>query len=96
MPTIKLTDKAESDLDSIHEYHATYLLPGPAAGVVLEVLKSLDILVSFPGSGRQSPVPDVRELVLTKYPYLASYRVIGDEIQILRILHHRSERIEAW
>ncbi|WP_124313006.1 type II toxin-antitoxin system RelE/ParE family toxin [Pseudomonas chlororaphis] len=96
MPSITLTDKADSDLDSIHEYYESRLGTQSASAVVAEIIESLEQLETFTGLGRPSQVPDVRELVLSKFPFIAPYRVVGGEVQILRILHQRTERSEDW
>ncbi|CAI8796662.1 hypothetical protein EMIT0P218_10464 [Pseudomonas sp. IT-P218] len=41
-------------------------------------------------------MPDVRELVLGRYPFIAPYRFANGQIQVLRVLHQRSERSEDW
>ncbi|EPJ81221.1 type II toxin-antitoxin system RelE/ParE family toxin [Pseudomonas sp. CFII68] len=84
MPSIVLTDKAQSDLDSIHEHYQS---------AILETLRQLQ---RFPGSGRPSVVPDIRELVLTRYPFVAPYRLMHGQLQVLRILHQRTERRQDW
>lgn len=87
MPSIVLTDKAQSDLDSIHEHYQS------AISAILETLRQLQ---RFPGSGRPSVAPDIRELVLTRYPFVAPYRLMHGQLQILRILHQRTERPQDW
>ncbi|WP_084614870.1 type II toxin-antitoxin system RelE/ParE family toxin [Pseudomonas batumici] len=96
MPNIALTGKAESDLDSIHEYYASRLGAGSADAVIAQIFESLEKLEMFTGLGRPSQTPDIRELVLSKFPFIAPYRLVGDEVQILRILHQRTERSEDW
>ncbi|MDT4836709.1 ParE toxin of type II toxin-antitoxin system, parDE [compost metagenome] len=98
MRKISLTDKAQSDLDGVVEHlvKTEGWSAIDAAMAALEMLESLSTLEIFPGAGRPSPTPDVRELVLTKFPYFAPYRVKGDTIEVLRILHHRTERTDKW
>ena len=96
MPSIVLTDKAQSDLDSIHEHYQSTIGAAGADDVITTLLETLRQLQRFPGSGRPSVVPDVRELVLTRYPFVAPYRLIHGQLQILRILHQRTERPQDW
>lgn len=49
-------------------------------------------LMTFPNSGRPSRRSDVRELVIFGTPYVAIYRVRGDEIEILRFFHTSQNR----
>jgi toxin ParE1/3/4 len=55
--------------------------------VALAVHDSLSLLEKFPELGRTGRKPDTRELIFTGLPYLAIYRIHGDAIEILRILH---------
>jgi plasmid stabilization system protein ParE len=90
VPSIVLTDKAQSDLDSIHEHYQN------AGDVISAILETLRQLQRFPGSGRPSVAPDIRELVLTRYPFVAPYRLKHGQLQVLRILHQRTERPQDW
>jgi toxin ParE1/3/4 len=96
VPSIVLTDKAQSDLDSIHEHYLSAIGMDGANDVVISILETLRQLQRFPGSGRPSVAPDIRELVLTRYPFVAPYRLIHGQLQVLRILHQRSERPQDW
>jgi toxin ParE1/3/4 len=93
---IVLTDKADSDLESIHEYYEARLGSTSADAVIAQIFGALEQLETFTGLGRPSLVPDIRELVLPKFPFIAPYRLANGEIQILRILHQRTERSENW
>jgi plasmid stabilization system protein ParE len=42
--------------------------------------------VTFPHRGRPVPGTDKRELV-TAYPYIIRYRIVGDVVRILRVRH---------
>ncbi len=96
MPNIVLTDKASSDLDSIHEYYESRLGPAAADAVIAQIIDTLERLEKFTGLGRPSQTPDVRELIFTKFPFIAPYRLIYGEVQVLRVLHQRTERPEDW
>jgi plasmid stabilization system protein ParE len=96
VPSIVLTDKAQSDLDSIHEHYQSAIGTQGADDVIIAILETLRQLQRFPGSGRPSVVPDIRELVLTRYPFVAPYRLVQGQLQILRILHQCSERPRDW
>jgi addiction module RelE/StbE family toxin len=51
------------------------------------VIVSTTHLEQYPQIGRTGRVHGTRELVLVKYPYIVPYRVKGQEVQILRVLH---------
>ena len=44
-------------------------------------------LARFPEMGRSGRVEGTRELVVSGTPYIAAYRVDGETVRILRILH---------
>ena len=92
MLKITLTSKAQSDLEALHEHYSIHAGSRAANRIVLEILESLEPLRTFSGLGRPSQSPDIREFVFTRYPYVAPYRVANGQLQILRVLHQRTER----
>ena len=52
---------------------------------------AVDLLAEFPNSGRSGRVPGTRELVVSRSPYIAAYRVASDHVFILRLLHGAQE-----
>ncbi|WP_296186371.1 type II toxin-antitoxin system RelE/ParE family toxin [Pseudomonas sp. UBA1879] len=92
MLKIALTDKAQSDLEALHDYYTGNSGLEAANRIVIEMLEALEPLMTFTGLGRPSQSPDIREFVFTRYPYVAPYRVKNNEIQILRVLHQRVDR----
>jgi toxin ParE1/3/4 len=96
VPTLALTDKAHSDLDAIHEHYVEHSGPVAAGEVMSYLIEGIEQLRTFSGIGRPSQTPDVRELVFTRYPFIAPYRVIRGEIQVLRVLHQGTERLQDW
>lgn len=75
---------AAGDLDLVYEFSA---LDDPAAaeGEVLRVLDAAGRLGVHPSLGRPGRVAGTRELVVA--PYIVAYRVKGDVVQVLRVLH---------
>ncbi|WP_273921379.1 type II toxin-antitoxin system RelE/ParE family toxin [Pseudomonas sp. TNT2022 ID1044] len=67
-----------------------------AMKIISTILQSFKQLEVFPGSGRPSVMPDVRELVLDRYPFIAPYRFSQGTIQVLRVLHQPMERSQDW
>ena len=45
------------------------------------------LLAQYPEMGRLGRVAGTRELVIADTPYIAAYRIAGDMITILRVLH---------
>jgi addiction module RelE/StbE family toxin len=41
----------------------------------------------FPEMGRPGRIEGTRELVISRTPYIAAYRIAGDTVRILRVLH---------
>lgn len=87
---LKWTRGALRQLDQILDYIAADN-PVRATSFAQELKDKVGILAVHPGLGRPGRVPGTRELVLHRH-YLAIYRVVGDEVQVLRI-HHTSMRL---
>jgi toxin ParE1/3/4 len=80
------TSRARRDLRDLYEY-VSEDDPEAARAVSARVLEAGDALVTFPARGRPGRVVGTRELVVGGTPYVLIYRVSGDTVQILRILH---------
>jgi toxin ParE1/3/4 len=84
---IRWTDPAIDDFTSICDYISQHS-GGPAARhVALAIHEEIDLLAKFPEFGRTGRKTGTRELVLSRLPYIAIYRIHLDSVQILRILH---------
>lgn len=59
--------------------------PKAAAKVAQRILQAVERLPDNPG--RPGRVMDTRELVIAGTPYLVPYRIMGDVMVILRVLH---------
>ena len=81
------TEAALADLAALHAYIAN---DNPAAADVM-LRRIVDLvdrqLPQMPQSGRPGRVPKTRELVISDSPYFVPYRVAGDTIAILRVIH---------
>ncbi len=96
MPKVAITDPAQSDLDDIFDHYAPLVGESEAEAIVIRILEQLELLETFAGMGRPSPKPGVREVVITRYPFIAPYRLEQDEIQVLRVVHQRSQLPKDW
>lgn len=81
---VRWLSAAAHDLDQVYAYIA---LDNPAAaeGEVLRVLDTVSLLGMHSAMGRPGRVAGTRELVVA--PYIVAYRVKGDVVQVLRVLH---------
>ena len=61
--------------------------PAAAARVAAVLVDSTAHLEQFPLSGRSGRIEGTRELVIPGLPYIIPYRLAGDEIQILSVIH---------
>jgi len=93
MGKIIWTERALYDLQSIYDYIALDS-PKNAQNVGLKIVKRVEILTSFPKSGRMVPEfdrEDIRELI--QWSFRIVYRIVDtNEIWILRV-HHASRPI---
>ena len=61
--------------------------PDAAVRVVARIADAVEKLAVYPDLGRVGRVAGPRELVVTGTPYIVSYRVRDDTVQILRVFH---------
>lgn len=87
--------KAISNLDAEAEYIAKENAVA-AAEMFVYVKAKIDALGDFPATGRPGRVPNTRELVIDRYPILVPYRVVNDELQVLRVFHTRRKPPSDW
>jgi plasmid stabilization system protein ParE len=70
--------------------------PASALEMFDHVIATVATLAEFPGMGRPGRVPGTRELVIEKYPLLVPYRVLADEVHVLRVFHTRRKPPTDW
>ena len=85
---ISWTPAALFDLASARHYIAQDDLLA-ADRQVGRVLAAVDNSVMFPELGRAGRRAGTRELLVGRTPYIVPYRLSGDTIEILRVLHER-------
>lgn len=83
---IRWTPPALAQIAEIHEYIAADN-PQAARRVVAQIRKDAMLLSNQPGIGRAGRVPGTRELVVSRYPFIIAYRVDGNDIPILAVIH---------
>lgn len=88
--SVVLTANARADLDQIFDYIADDN-PAAAERTTDRILQSLYMLERFPQLAVEGSIAGTRELSIPRLPYRAIYRILGDEVEILRILHARRQ-----
>ena len=84
---IRWTEPAVRDLTQICDYIEAHGTATIARRVALSIFERINALNEFPERGRLGRKPGTRELILAGLPYLAIYRIRGDNVEIVRILH---------
>jgi addiction module RelE/StbE family toxin len=87
---LRWTDGAVEDLRSAHDYLEAEN-PRLAWEGVARVMSAVERLEQFPHMGRPGRVEGSRELVVTGTPFVVGYRVKGEFVQILAVLHGTRE-----
>jgi len=77
---------AQADRDAIFDYIEADS-PRSAVSVDDRIRVQVEALAKFPESGRLGRVAGTRELVIQRTPYIAAYRIDGDTVRVLRVLH---------
>ena len=77
---------AQTDRDAIFDYIEE---DSPQAAITVDdrIRVQVGRLARYPESGRPGRVAGTRELVIRRTPYVAAYRIAGDTVRILRVLH---------
>jgi addiction module RelE/StbE family toxin len=77
---------AIEDRDAIFDYIEE---DSPHAAVVVDdrIRAQVRQLLQFPETGRPGRIEGTRELVISRTPYIAAYRIMGETVRILRVLH---------
>jgi toxin ParE1/3/4 len=83
---IRWTEKALQYLEAAADYIAEDS-PQAAEAFVKRVFSGTMALAQHPEIGRAGRCKGTRELVVTNTPYIVAYRVKGEQIEILRVLH---------
>jgi toxin ParE1/3/4 len=92
---VRWLQKAIKNLDVEADYIAQENSKA-AADMFVYVKNKVDALSEFPSSGRPGRVPGTRELVVDRYPFVVPYRVVGDELHVLRVFHTRRKLPKTW
>jgi len=76
-------------LDDLREIDAFISNDNPVAAqkVLAIIWETTKLLKQHPHIGRPGRVAGTRELVIPSTPFIVPYRVMSDEIQILRVIH---------
>lgn len=80
------SQRALEDRRAIYEYIEADD-PRTAVKVDGRIAHAVLRLQDFPESGRVGRVEDTRELVIARTSYIAPYRITGNIVRILRVIH---------
>ena len=83
---IKWTSPAQTDLYQAFEY-ITQENPSAALSVIDRIEEGVNNLAKYPEIGRRGRVAQTRELIVPRTPYIVSYRVKSNQVDILAIIH---------
>lgn len=61
--------------------------PYAALNQLSEIEQQTNLLATQPEMGRVGRAKGTRELVVSRTPFIAVYRIVGERIEILRFLH---------
>ena len=88
---LRWTRRALADLERLADRIAADDKPMAAQSFVAALRDKVELLRKQPLLGRRGSVEDTRELVVHRN-YLVTYRLRGDEIQLLQVWHVARER----
>ena len=88
---VRFLARAAQDLARIAERTRTES-PAGAARIGARLKKRADDLTLFPEQGTLSPRTGLREIYVTRTPYILIYRVAANQVQIITIVHAKQRR----
>jgi addiction module RelE/StbE family toxin len=80
------TRLALADLRHVHDYIAAER-PRAAAEITEHISRATRMIAEHPEMGRHGRVAGTRELVVAGTPFLFAYRVRGERVEVLALLH---------
>ena len=87
---IEWTFLAMNDREAIFDYLEA---DSPRAAIMIDdrIEAQVELLIETPEIGRPGRIEGTRELVIQRTPYIAAYRIDGETVRILRVLHGAQE-----
>jgi toxin ParE1/3/4 len=90
-------EQADADLDALYDWIAEQADPDVAHRHLLQIVEAVERLTDFPNRGR--PRDGIRS-GLRSIPFERSvtifYHVVGDDVQVLRVIHARRDVAAAF
>ncbi len=85
---IEWTESSWKDLDGVTDYLLGEGVPFEDVEEYLKrIFKAPERLSTLPGAGKPGRMPNTREWLVKATPYALIYRVKGNTVQILRVMH---------
>jgi len=82
------TDEALDDLEEILAYYYVQAGPRIAGSIERRIVEQIEALLPFPERIRKSDrIPDARELVVNKLPYIVFVKLFPDSVVVLNVIH---------
>ena len=79
-------DRALDDIEAIIAYIKSENPPG-ARSIFARIRHESSRLAEFPQIGRPGRIGGTRELVVAGTPFIIPYRVVGQRVEILAVMH---------
>ena len=83
---LRLTTRAYKELENISVYWEERN-PNTAAALFAVFERMFDGLIAMPYRGTKTDIPEVRCVVIPRFPYKVFYRISGQTIEVLSIFH---------
>lgn len=88
---VRFLKRAVQDLLNIETYTREHS-PRGASRIGARLKKRAEDLAQFPEQGTESEKAGIRQVYVAQTPYILIYRIKGDEVQIITILHTSNRR----
>jgi toxin ParE1/3/4 len=89
------TKRALSNLEAELDYYGR-INPVLAKELTTIIRESINNIANMPGIGRAGKKIGIRELVISKYPYILAYRVRAEVLEVLAVIHQNRKNIRSF
>ena len=83
---LEYSSRALAQLASVHEYLSARS-PGSARKVTASIRSTIKRLLELPLLGKITDEADIHVLIEPEYRYRVFYRISGEKVSVIRILH---------
>mgnify|MGYP000223356073 CR=1 FL=1 len=88
---LKWSIRSQADRLNITEYYAQEASPFVADAAFSAIKQAAQSIIASPMAYREGVRPNTREYVMRRFPYTLIYRISGEIVTIVRVMHQAAK-----